>query len=190
MNYRSISIALAALVAVSGPAYAGEWDVTGFVGIDSRTFWQDPVSNEQTSTIDASLILQPEFYWRSDSGDQRISIVGFGRADLEDAERNHADLREAYWGIDKGSWDFNIGLNKVFWGVTESRHLVDVINQTDLVEDIDGEAKLGQPSMSSTRSFPLVYTMASTCGPRPRPSSIPSSAETATRTAPSRSLIR
>jgi hypothetical protein len=33
----------------------------------------------------------------------------------------------------------------VFWGVTESRHLVDVINQTDLVEDIDQEAKLGQP---------------------------------------------
>jgi len=32
----------------------------------------------------------------------------------------------------------------VFWGVTESRHLVDVINQTDFVEDIDGEDKLGQ----------------------------------------------
>jgi hypothetical protein len=29
--------------------------------------------------------------------------------------------------------------------VTEAVHLVDVINQTDLVEDPDGEAKLGQP---------------------------------------------
>ena len=33
----------------------------------------------------------------------------------------------------------------MFWGVTESVHLVDIINQTDAVEDIDGEDKLGQP---------------------------------------------
>jgi len=33
----------------------------------------------------------------------------------------------------------------VFWGVTESRHLADVINQTDAVEDVDDEDKLGQP---------------------------------------------
>lgn len=32
-----------------------------------------------------------------------------------------------------------------FGGVTESQHLVDIINQTDLVENIDGESKLGQP---------------------------------------------
>ena len=40
-------------------------------------------------------------------------------------------------------WSLSIGLGKVFWGVTEFNHLVDVINQTDLVEGIDGEAKLG-----------------------------------------------
>jgi hypothetical protein len=33
----------------------------------------------------------------------------------------------------------------VFWGVTEFKHLVDIVNQTDLVENIDGEDKLGQP---------------------------------------------
>ncbi len=36
----------------------------------------------------------------------------------------------------------------MFWGVTESRHLVDIINQTDLVENIDGEDKLGQPMVN------------------------------------------
>ncbi len=35
-----------------------------------------------------------------------------------------------------------------FWGVTESRHLVDIINQDDAVEDIDGEDKLGQPMVN------------------------------------------
>jgi hypothetical protein len=41
-----------------------------------------------------------------------------------------------------------LGANKVFWGVTESRHLVDIINQTDLVEDIDEEQNLGQPMVN------------------------------------------
>ncbi len=38
----------------------------------------------------------------------------------------------------------------MFWGVTESQHLVDVINQTDLVENPDGEDKLGQPMIKFT----------------------------------------
>jgi hypothetical protein len=37
------------------------------------------------------------------------------------------------------------GVGKVFWGVTEALHLVDTINQSDLVENPDGEQKLGQP---------------------------------------------
>ena len=44
-----------------------------------------------------------------------------------------------------GDWELRLGIGKVFWGVTESRHLVDTINQSDGVEDIDGEAKLAQP---------------------------------------------
>ena len=36
----------------------------------------------------------------------------------------------------------------MFWGVTESVHLVDIINQTDFAGDIDGEDKLGQTMLS------------------------------------------
>ena len=45
---------------------------------------------------------------------------------------------------------FRVGVGKVFWGVTESQHLVDIINQTDLVENIDTEDKLGQPMLETT----------------------------------------
>ena len=38
----------------------------------------------------------------------------------------------------------------MFWGVTESYHLVDVVNQTDLVENVDREDKLGQPLVNLT----------------------------------------
>lgn len=59
------------------------------------------------------------------------------RWDLEDSERTHVDLRELYWRRSFASADLYIGLRKLFWGVTESVHLVDVVNQTDLVENTD-----------------------------------------------------
>ncbi|EDN66506.1 conserved hypothetical protein [Beggiatoa sp. PS] len=41
-----------------------------------------------------------------------------------------------------------VGIRKVFWGVTESQHLVDIINQSDLVDHPDTEEKLGQPMIN------------------------------------------
>ena len=142
-----IAFLLIAVLTMS-QSVAGEWDITGFVGVDTRAFWLDGRYPNQEDDYNVSLLLQPEFYWRNDEGNQRVSIVGFARGDLQDSERSHADLREAYWGYESNDWDITVGINKVFWGVTESRHLVDVINQTDLVEDIDQEDKLGQPMIN------------------------------------------
>jgi len=146
MMTRKLAILLIAVLS-AGQSVAGEWDFTGFVGVDTQAFWLDGRYPDQDD-YNFSVLLQPEAYWRSDEGHQRISIVGFARGDLQDDERSHADLREAYWGYEGDDWDMTIGINKVFWGVTESRHLVDVINQSDLVEDIDQEDKLGQPMIN------------------------------------------
>jgi hypothetical protein len=144
---RSILQTALLLVAIfaASTSSAEDWDVTGFVGFDTQGFWLDGRYQGQENGLNPSLMLQPEFYWRSDDSRQRVTIVGFARLDSVDDERSHADLREAYWGIDGNGWDLTAGISKVFWGVTESRHLVDVINQTDLVESIDEESKLGQP---------------------------------------------
>ena len=65
------------------------------------------------------------------------------------AGEGKADLREFYW-LYVGDWyELSAGLRKVFWGTTESQHLVDVVNQTDLVENPDGEDKLGQPMVGT-----------------------------------------
>jgi hypothetical protein len=141
------ALLLVATFAVSSSS-AEDWDITGFAGFDTQAFWLDGQHEGQQNGLNPSILLQPEFYWRSDSGSQRISIVGFARLDSVDDERSHADLREAYWGIDSNAWDLTAGVSKIFWGVTESRHLVDVINQTDLVEGIDEESKLGQPLLN------------------------------------------
>ena len=70
--------------------------------------------------------------------------------------RTHADLREAYFllfgEIGDGEWELRVGIDQVFWGVTESQHLVDIINQIDLVEHPNGETKLGQPMVNITYS--------------------------------------
>jgi hypothetical protein len=81
-------------------------------------------------------------------GDQRASIIPFLRWDATDSERSLIDLREAYWALEADAFELLIGANTIFWGVTESVHLVDIINQTDAVADIDGEDKLGQPMVN------------------------------------------
>ena len=68
----------------------------------------------------------------------------FFRYDQHDSKRTHFDLREFYWRWVAGNWELTAGFRKIFWGVTESVHLVDIINQTDFVENLDGEQKLGQ----------------------------------------------
>ncbi len=97
---------------------------------------------------DLSFSLQPEFTVAWDQDRKVIAFEPFGRISSLDNERSHVDIRELSF---VGSWDLfevRVGISKVFWGVAESQHLVDVINQTDLVESPDGEDKLGQPMIN------------------------------------------
>ncbi|HKJ19448.1 MAG TPA: hypothetical protein VJ993_02185, partial [Woeseiaceae bacterium] len=81
-------------------------------------------------------------------GNVRAAFIPYLRWDATDDERNLADLREAYWAFEGDDYELLVGANTVFWGVTESVHLVDIINQTDFAGDIDGEDKLGQMMVS------------------------------------------
>ena len=127
---------------------AGQWYFGGDVGAELRYFFEEPRWPGQSDDSVASVSANLEARWRNESGNQRASFRVFGRLDSVDKERSHVDLREAYWAYEGEDWEILLGANKVFWGVTESRHLVDIINQTDLVEDIDQEQKLGQPMVN------------------------------------------
>jgi hypothetical protein len=59
-------------------------------------------------------------------------------------------MRELFLRLVRDDWELGLGVGKVFWGVTESVHLVDIINQTDAIENIDLEDKLGQPMVDLT----------------------------------------
>jgi hypothetical protein len=81
-------------------------------------------------------------------GNDRITFMPYARADLSNTQRDLVDVREGYYLHQGSSWDVLIGSHIVFWGVTESRHLVDVVNQTDITGEFDQEDKLGQPMIN------------------------------------------
>ena len=132
------------------PLLAEAYDtrLAGFVGAELRGFVEDARFDSQFNGLQPSLILQPEFTLLPENSDNQFNFIPFARLDSRDSRRTHFDVREAYWLHVSDEWELLAGVNRVFWGVAESRHLVDIINQTDLVEDLDGEDKLGQPMIN------------------------------------------
>lgn len=127
---------------------AADIDLSGSVAAQLRHFFQQPRFQGQCENFQPSTVFVPEIRVRTGQGTHQFTFVPYLRLDVCDEARSHFDLREAYWRYVDESWEILAGVNHVFWGVTESRHLVDIINQTDLVEDIDEEDKLGQPMIN------------------------------------------
>jgi len=144
---RRLILAYIAVVSASA-AHAEPVDLSGYVAGEVRIYPAEPKYPAQhDNTFSPSVALQPELRWRFDDHNT-LTFIPFGRIDADDDERTHWDIREANWLYNAGDWDLRVGLGKVFWGVAESRHLVDIINQTDLVESLDEEDKLGQPMVN------------------------------------------
>ncbi len=114
------------------------------VDADFRWFWDDGLYSGQENSY-LSFAIQPEYIREWNDGKYSLKATGFFRYDQRDHRRTHWDIRELYWQVVMESAELSIGAKKVYWGVTESAHLVDIINQTDVVESFDGEQKLGQP---------------------------------------------
>ncbi|ALP53505.1 hypothetical protein Tel_10320 [Candidatus Tenderia electrophaga] len=118
---------------------------SGSLAGEVRHFTDAPLYSTEQHETTASLAIQPEFHISWNQRSSSLTFVPFVRVGDADEERNHADIRELMWLNAWDDWELRLGVGKVFWGVTESRHLVDVINQVDLVENTDEEDKLGQP---------------------------------------------
>ncbi len=127
----------------------------GFIAPELRLFTETPSSSrQQDETLSIAGEITAQYLW--DDNDQSFVFTPFVRLDQHDGERSHWDIREARCAYYGNGWEFRAGFDKVFWGVTEAVHLVDVVNQTDLIEDpIKQEVKLGQPMMRlrTVRSF-------------------------------------
>jgi len=147
MKNTSFRALLALLSLTLAPVYAIEVEVSGNVGAEFRWFPNEGTVDFMTQES-FSLSFKPEFYSSWDEGKQSVLFVPFIRYDEQDSRRSHGDIRELSYIYASRSWELRTGIRKVFWGVAESNHLVDIINQSDAVENTDLEDKLGQPMVN------------------------------------------
>lgn len=120
-------------------------ELSGYLEGEGSFFFNDALFPGQKRD-NIAIAFQPEYYHEWENGSS-FTFVPFARLDSADTERTHFDVREFNFLWLTDYWELRLGVGKVFWGVTEFVHLVDIINQTDLVENIDGEDKLGQPML-------------------------------------------
>ena len=122
------------------------------VGVQNRVFATTGSNRSDQYQYSASANLNYNVDFRDGLDGFRVQL--FGRWDSDDSQRSHTDVRELNWthvfNDTASSWQLQAGIGQVFWGVAEFNHLIDVVNQTDLVENPDGEQKLGQPLVSLT----------------------------------------
>ena len=149
----------AAALALSVPGAAAqsadiEVELSGRFSIESRLYPDSALHSGQRSHA-GGFTAKPELYAEDEEG-RSLTISPFFRYDSADPRRTHADLREAflllYGEAGDGEWELRLGVDRVAWGVAEVRNIVDIVNQTDLVEHPDEKTKLGQPMAHGTWS--------------------------------------
>ena len=148
---------LASVLATGASADTGIMDrieLSGRISTQSRLHPESAVHLHQRSHA-SGLVAEATAYGEDDEG-RSITITPFFRYDAGDPDRTHADLREAflllYGDAGENEWELRLGVDRVFWGVVESRPLVDIVNQTDLVEQPNEKTKMGQPMVHLTWS--------------------------------------
>jgi hypothetical protein len=138
---------LPGLVLASGDCLA---EFSGNVAVEAVTFPREAQFDNQFDE-NVTLSFKPKWDGEWNDANDLWSAELFMRADSKDSGREHADIRELLWLHIDGDNEWRVGINTMFWGVTESQHLVDVVNQIDAVEGIDREEKLGQPMVHLKR---------------------------------------
>ncbi len=150
------AIWLAALMAAADARAELEfaaWELSGRISLESRYFPRTGIDPTHQGSQTSGVVVEPKLYVEDLEG-RSATVVPFFRYDSADSVRTHWDLREAYvllFGDLGGSeWEVRLGADRVFWGVAESQHLVDIVNQLDFLEHPNGEVKLGQPMVHLT----------------------------------------
>ncbi len=156
-KYLGVSIALYSAVTFS--AAEDEYDyfseppstvaISGELIGQFRNF-KDHAERDSQSNTNVSLAFEPEFYYEFPDSKDSVIFTPFFRWDEADSERSHGDIRELRFHHVASDWELGVGISSVFWGVTETVHLVNIINQVDGVENLDEEDLLGQPMVNLT----------------------------------------
>lgn len=150
-RYRAVSAALTVVCAVLACAAAAdtgkiEAELSGRLALEGRWFPNEAIHSGQRAGS-TGFVAEPTLYLEHVDGGS-FTLTPHYRYDSADPERTNADLREAYlllFGeLGEGEWEARLGVDRVFWGVTEFHHLVNIVNQVDLTDHPNEESRMGQ----------------------------------------------
>ena len=134
-------------------------EIIGELSFDNRYFFNAGLQEQKKNHT--SFSFSPEIF--KDDSNKIFHFKAKLRKDSEDSGRDLNDIQELYLINILEDKEIKFVVSKEFWGVTETSHRVDIINQTDFTEGFDGEEKLGQPmiKISLERQWGLldIYTL-------------------------------
>jgi hypothetical protein len=141
-----LALGLAVAVLVSGVRGTGDlqaqWQAaivaegTAFQSIDSGDY-------ASRGPGEAALVLGASFFVEWDDGRYRGQAEPFVRWDPS-GESTRVDFRDLSVSAIGQRWEVALGMKEVPWGAAESRRLVDLVNQRDLVGGGDDYLRMGQ----------------------------------------------
>ena len=140
-----LTFALLVLLPVLGGCAAPNVTASGSVAADGRVFFAPPKYAGQDRGDAVSLVAEPQLEAKTEDAEHTLTLRPFYRLDPADEKRSHADVRQASYHLSLEHFEAGAGAGVFTWGVLESYRPTDVMNQTDFVEAVDGNAKLGQP---------------------------------------------
>lgn len=130
---------------------ASPWQFKGNAALGARLYISP---NEPTKESDRfALRLAPEWRW-AESG-KTIVISPALYVEGANNGRTRFDLNELYFSTRMGETIIKTGISRLFWGVTESRHLVDVVNPPDLAHNYAAEQRLSTAMLYVTHPTPI-----------------------------------
>ncbi|MGD8909822.1 MAG: hypothetical protein PVI92_10805 [Chromatiales bacterium] len=115
------------------------------LGLEYQWFPNDRATGNANYPVD--FLGYAGFEWDRYFSDDRwmFEVDAYVAQDHKDENRSRFDFRTLALSYKGDHFDVRFGVMTEFWGVTESRHLSDILNQTSVADNIDEEVKLGQP---------------------------------------------
>lgn len=123
-----------------------DWEINHEMGFDIREFHKQEAYSNQKNTY--SSYFKTEFFFTISDNINFISEPYY-RYDHNDKNRTLFDFKVNKFTYFGENYEIKLGVDEVFWGVTESKNLVNIINTNDNAAG-DLKEKLGQPLLAYT----------------------------------------
>ena len=105
------------------------------------------------TSFDTNISAEAKFIGYEELDDFQLEYEIIIRKSLNDNGKDIVEPRQLFLSKTFGDIDAYLGYRHTFWGVAESRNLVDLINQQDMAAGISPDNKLGAPSISIETYF-------------------------------------